>query len=395
MHFSAISDSRSFIFTFDSIICFIFTIVKLSDAQVQIPSNMLLTTSLFCDIIICRNVSTEVTVIKRVTIKDVAKEAGTSISAVSYVLNGSTEKKYSENTIKLIKDAAKKLNYTPNNIARGMRSQKAYSIGIVNFWDIHSHVFVKNLKGIVETANKYKYSVVICPVSNRNVNDYSYIDYYKNRRVDGIVFIAPVKSECVINEEEHIKKMEEAGVPFVIINTSLDLDKPRCFRYDFFDATYRATEYLIKKGYKDITYVTPKISYDFRENDERMTGYKNAVEKFGLNFKVIDINDVDRDVMRDFSAVVTNKSDTAKIIMDRAIEYGLKIPDDFSIIAANIENYSQFLYVPLTCSKIPIFKIAQRATEVLIDIINDKTPEDVEKMKCEVVEGKSVKEYRT
>ncbi|MDY3928114.1 MAG: LacI family DNA-binding transcriptional regulator [Clostridia bacterium] len=330
-------------------------------------------------------------IIKRVTIKDVAREAGTSISAVSYVLNGSTKKKYSENTVKLIKDAAKKLNYVPNNIARGMRVQKSYSIGIVNFWDIHNHVFVKNLKGIVETANKYKYSVVICPVSNKNVNDYSYIDYYKNRRIDGIVFIAPVKSEYVINEEEHIKRMEAAGVPYVIINTSLDSDKPCYFKYDFFDATYTAAVYLIQRGYKDITYVTPKISEDYPENYERMTGYKIAMEKFGLNFRMIDINDIDKEIMEGFSAVVANKSDTAKKIMDKAIEYGFKIPDDFSIVAANIENYSQFLHVPLTCSQIPIFKIAQRATDILINIINDKTTDDFEKIKCEIVEGKSVK----
>lgn len=330
-------------------------------------------------------------IIKKVTIKDVAREAGTSISAVSYVLNNSTEKKYSETTIKQIKDAAKKLNYTPNNIARGMRSQKAYSIGIVNFWDIHNHVFVKNLKGIVETANKYKYSVVICPASNKNVNDYSYIDYYKNRRIDGIVFIAPVKSEYVINEEEHIKRMEKAGVPYVIINTSLHSDKPNYFKYDFFDATYTATEYLIQRGYKDITYVTPEISEEYPENYERMTGYKNAMEKFGLKFNIIDIDDVGKETIKDFSAVVANKSDTAKKIMDKAIGYGFKIPDDFSIVAANVENYSQFLYVPLTCSQIPILNIAQRATDILIDIINDKPTESFEKIKCEIVEGKSVK----
>lgn len=342
-------------------------------------------------IINCRNVSTEVKIIKRVTIKDVAREAGTSISAVSYVLNGSTKKKYSENTVKLIEDAAKKLNYVPNNIARGMRVQKSYSIGIVNFWDIHNHVFVKNLKGIVETANRYKYSVVICPVSNKNVNDYSYIDYYKNRRIDGIVFIAPVKSEHVINEEEHIKKMEEADVPFVVINTSLDSDNPRYFKYDFFDAAYTVTEYLIQKGHRDITYVTPKISRDYRENYERMMGYKNAAEKFGLNFRMIDIDDVGKEIMKDFSAVVANKSDTAKKIMDKAIKYGFRIPDNFSIVAANVEDYSQFLYVPLTCSQIPIFNIAKRATDMLINIINDKPAEAFEKIKCEIVEGKSVK----
>lgn len=331
------------------------------------------------------------TIIKRVTIKDVAQEAGTSISAVSYVLNNSTEKKYSEETVKRIKDAAKKLNYTPNNIARGMRSQKAYSIGIVNFWDVHNHVFVKNLNGIVETANKYKYSVVICPVSNKNVNDYSYIDYYKNRIIDGIVFIAPVKSEYVINEEEHIKIMEEAGVPYVIINPSLHSDNPCYFKYDFFDATYTATEYLIQRGYKDITYVTPNFSEEYPENYERMTGYKNAMEKSGLKTRIIDIDDVSKEIMKGFSAVVANKSDTAKIIMDQAIKYGFKIPEDFSIIAANLENYSQFLYVPLTCSQIPIFNIAQRATDILIDSINNKPIEFVENLRCEIVEGKSVK----
>lgn len=320
-----------------------------------------------------------------------AKEAGTSISAVSYVLNGSTEKKYSKETVKLITDAAKKLNYTPNNIARGMRLQKSYSIGIVNFWDIHNHVFVKNLKGIMETANKYKYSVVLCPVSNKDVEDYSYIDFYNNRRVDGIIFIAPVKSEYPINEQEHVKRMEAAGVPFVVINTSLDTNDPKYFRYRFSEATYTATEYLYQRGYRDISYVTPNPAQVYPEHYERMAGYQNAARHLGIEPKIFQVDDIDRQTMQTFSAVVTNKTDTAKKIMDMAIAYGFKIPDDFSIVAANMENYSGYLYVPLTCSQIPILKIAQKATEVLIDLINGKPIDSAEKVKCEIIEGKSIK----
>lgn len=353
----------------------------------------ILTISFFYDIIIYRNVSIEVIFIKRITIKDVAREAGTSISAVSYVLNNSTEKKYSETTVKRIKEAAKKLNYTPNNIARGMRSQKAYSIGIVNFWNIYNHVFVKSLNGIVEVANEYKYSVVLCPVSNKNVNDYSYIDYVINRRVDGIVLIAPVQSECVIDEQEHINRMKKAGVPFVVINTSLNTNEPNFFRYDFSQAVYTATEYLFSNGHRDIAYVTPNISDTYPEMLERLNGYKQAVKELGLNTTVYNIDDIDFNTMNKLSAVVTNKTDTAKKFIDKAIDFGFSIPDQISIVAANAENYSEYLYVPLTCSQIPISTIARMAAKMLIDIINDKSVEKIDKISCEIVDGKSVKKY--
>ena len=293
--------------------------------------------------------------------------------------------------VKRIKDAAKKLNYTPNNIARGMRSQKAYSIGIVNFWDISNHVFVKNLRGIIEAANEYKYSVVLCPVSNKNIDDYSYIDYFINRRVDGIVLIAPVQSECVIDEQEHINRMKKSGVPFVVINTSLNTNEPNLFKYDFSNAVYTATEYLFNNGHRDIAYVTPNISNTYPEMLERLNGYKQAVKEFGLNATVYNIDDIDFNIMNKLSAVVTNKTDTAKKLIDKAIELGFSIPDQISIVAANVENYSAYLHVPLTCSQIPILIIARMAAKMLIDIINDKTIEEIEKIDCEIVEGKSVK----
>ena len=91
----------------------------------------------------------------RATIKDVAAAAGVSISAVSYILNGSTKKKYSEATVKAVRRAAEKLNYSPNNLARGMRSQKANAIGIVNFWENSGAVFAPTLRAVAEAAGRY------------------------------------------------------------------------------------------------------------------------------------------------------------------------------------------------------------------------------------------------
>ena len=75
---------------------------------------------------------------KKVTIREVAAAAGVSVSAVSYILNGSTEKKYSEKTVRAVREAAERLHYMPNAIARGMRSQRAFSIGVVNFGRIEA-----------------------------------------------------------------------------------------------------------------------------------------------------------------------------------------------------------------------------------------------------------------
>ena len=79
--------------------------------------------------------------------------------------------------------------------------------------------------------------------------------------------------------------------------------------------------------------------------------------------------------------------------IDKAIDFGFSIPDQISIVAANAENYSEYLYVPLTCSQIPISTIARMAAKMLIDIINDKTVEKIDKLSCEIVDGKSVKKF--
>lgn len=323
---------------------------------------------------------------KKATIKDVARRANVSISAVSYVMNGSTAKKYSEDTIRRIKEVAEELNYVPNNIARGMRSQKSFSLGIVNFWDINNRVFVQTLEGIVEQADSFGYSVVICPEDS----NFSHIDYYKNKRVDGIIFISPVATECIIDEAEHIKRMKDVGVPFVIINGITSEKNVNYFYYNFIDTTFTATNYLISRGYKEISYVSPEIS-DSPELSARLEGYKKAMDTHSLKIKIYDIENVDEKVLKGFSAVVANKSDTAKDIMHKAIDCGLKIPQDFSLIAANIENYSEHLYTPLTCVQIPFKKIGKMSVERLMQNINEIPVCCVESPCCEIVEGNSVK----
>lgn len=305
-----------------------------------------------------------------ITIKDVAKQAGVSISVVSYVLNDTPGKTISRETRERVFEAAKQLNYVPNKIACGMRRKKAFSLGVVSYWDIEGSVFMAFLSGISSVAGRNNYSVVFCNNSVKQDN-FNYINYYLDKTVDGIIFISPHESLGSINESLHIAKMKQANVPFVIMNGHTNEKDVSYINIDFEGSTYIATRYLIEKGHKDIVYVSP-FSPSYMEIRERYNGYCRAMAEEKLIPKAYDVSEVASNI-KDFKAVVTNKSDTAHTIMVEALKQNLSIPDDFVIIAGNTESYSEYLFPPLSTVMIPAKKMGETAAEKLLDIISGDT----------------------
>ena len=134
---------------------------------------------------------------KKATIKDVAKEAGVSISVVSYILNNTPGQSFTDETRKRVISAAKKLNYTPNYIAKGMRSRRSMNIGIVLYWNISDVIVNEMLKGISKITEKYDYNIVLC-LPSENKNQFSYIDAFKQRQVDGIIFVSRLAARAAL-----------------------------------------------------------------------------------------------------------------------------------------------------------------------------------------------------
>ena len=85
---------------------------------------------------------------KSVSSRDVAKEAGVSQATVSYVLNNVQNVKIKPETRKAVMEAAKRLNYHPNYIAKGMKLNKSMSIGVVTEKNVTNFYFMKALEGI-------------------------------------------------------------------------------------------------------------------------------------------------------------------------------------------------------------------------------------------------------
>ena len=97
--------------------------------------------------------------IKRVSSKDVAKEAGVSQATVSYVMNNCQNVKIKPETKELVLNAAKKLNYHPNHIARGMKLNKSMAIGVVTNRNFTNLYFAKVLEGININLSEQNYAI--------------------------------------------------------------------------------------------------------------------------------------------------------------------------------------------------------------------------------------------
>jgi len=329
---------------------------------------------------------------RKTTIKDVAASAGVSISAVSYILNGAKDKKYTPETVRRVQKAAQELRYVPTNIARGMRSQRSYAIGVVSFWDFDNRVFVKTLEGIVTAGRREGYSVILCPVSLCPLgevipDDFSYTDYFTGKRVDGFILMAPATIERHLHEEAHIKHMQQQNIPHVIINGESDLPESSYICYDYRSTTRTAAEYLHENGHRDCTYVTPKAGRDSREYRLRLEGFWEA-EPMG---RVVWLENVTPEMLRRCESIVTNKSGTARQLVHMAADHGISVPEELSVVSGNVENYSAFLHPPLTCIQLPFVEMGELAAAWLIQQINGDSQRKKQSFGGTILAGGTVK----
>ncbi len=284
---------------------------------------------------------------KKATIRDVAALAGVSISAVSYILNGSEKKKYSDATVQAVRAAAAKLQYAPNSLARGMRSQKAHAIGIVNFWENASPIFAKTLRSVAEAASERSYATVICT----GAEDYSYLHAFSSRTVDAIVLFAP--TSVPFNERAHIREMQKMSVPFAIVNGNVHAEGVPALFYDYGTASRLGVELFLEKGRKKIAYVDEFSEEAARELRDRREGYTEAMIEAGLEPKLLDLRQLDLSDLSGVEAVVTSRAETARALMRRLLDEGIRVPDAFDLFAGSEEEAGCESYLPLTGAGFP------------------------------------------
>jgi len=306
---------------------------------------------------------------KPLTLTDIAKQSGVSVSTVSRVINGSDliGKKTTEKVQKIIA----KTNYIPNDIARGLKKKASGTIALT-IPDILNPFYAELIQGIEEVINSYGYSLILC---NSNMNfdkEMQFIHQMVEKRAEGIIFL----STHISNPDIILKLREKLGI--VAIQT--DIDGVDCVDAANYAGIEEAIQYLIDLGHRKIGFITSSL--ELRGNNSRYNAYKDTLLKNGIAFKDEYVTIGKYQLNEGYlmtkkllelpdppTAIQANNDNFAFGSILAIMERNLKIPEDISIIGFDNIKMAEISNPPLTTVSQPIYEMGCEAAELLIQNI--------------------------
>ncbi|HBY56989.1 MAG TPA: LacI family transcriptional regulator [Candidatus Atribacteria bacterium] len=308
------------------------------------------------------------------TSKDVAELAGVHPSTVSRVINN--DSRISEKTKERVLLAIKKLGYTPNAIARGLKTKRTYTLGML-IPDITNPFFAEIARGVEDAANKNNFNVILCNTDDKPKKERTYLEILREKRVDGLILgTAHIKDKSIL-------ELEKKKFPYILISRNIERLDKNCIIIDDVAGGIMATEYLIKLGHQRIAHITGPLQT--RSALNRLKGYKLALKKYGIDYKDELVGEGDfrikggYQVMKRYlklakppTAIFAANDLLALGAMQAIQKKNFLIPDDFSVIGFNDIELASFVYPPLTTIRQPILEMGNLAVKMLLKIITDK-----------------------
>jgi LacI family transcriptional regulator len=332
---------------------------------------------------------------KKVSLKDIAQKVGVSAALVSYVLNNKKTGRINKDVAQKIKDVAGQLRYRTNHIARSLKTNKTFTIGLIvsNI----GNTFSSTLARIIEDeAYKNDYTVLFGSSDESTEKSVRLMEVLLNHSVDGLI-IAPSEEA-----ESQILYLQENDVPFVLIDRYLPHVKTNYVAIDNYKSAYGLVKHLIDNGNKRIGIITFKSS--LINLMERKRGYTSAMKESKLTSKKswireVGNNNIERDVQVAVDDLLSLPEPIEAIMFasNTLSAFGLKyinslpitVPDDLAIAAFDQSEASEIFYAPLTHIKQPLEEMGQMATRILLELINKNNKITQVNMEAELVIGKS------
>lgn len=312
---------------------------------------------------------------RAVTIRDVAKTAGVSVSTVSRVLNGKVDvaRETKDHILSIIED----LGYTTNLAARSMRSQKKNLIGLV-MPDIAYPFAIEVMKGVNRAIAESEFDLLVYTSGDvrkrgRIISEQKYVSLLANSISDGVIVVAPAAPEYNIDK------------PLVSIDPVMKHTNFPSVHATNYEGSLEAMEYLIGLGHRRIGFIGGRE--ELESANRRLMGYLDAIENAGITIDeqlIVSGDYTDKAGYKGGkyllslddrpTAIFATNDQMAMGVFQIAEEMGLRIPDDFSLVG--FDNISESKYLGLTTVDQFMSDMGYAATQMLIKIINEIPLED-------------------
>ena len=321
---------------------------------------------------------------RTITIDDVAKLAGVSRATAGRVVGnyGSVSEKSRER----VWDAVRQLDYQPNLIARGLRSQTTKTIAVI-VGSIRNTYSTALVYAVEKDAQNKGYNVLICTTHEDIEKELKHLKDLNSRKVDGVILMSAYRADA--NMDKKYKEFYISKLPIVFVDRNIPGINRDVIQSENFDASYKATKYLMDMGHRKIGIIATS---NFSTVQERIKGYKAAFANAGIEYDESLIASVDelsdkmsRKVCHEFleehpditALYILNNSLCSGVLLDLK-ERQMKIPQDISLLVWDDEEYNELL--DITTIEQPITEIGKQATRRLFELIGE--PEETTDFEC-------------
>ncbi len=339
--------------------------------------------------------------VKRITIRDVAREAGVSIALVSFVMNrdrrtadGQRVYRVSEDTVARILEVARRLNYHPNSTASSLRSGRSRTVGVI-VSDIANPFFADIVRRIENVAYQSGYTVLFASTDECADKLAQMSAVLVNKGVDGLI-VAPCEGG-----EECVRALVELGMPLVLIDREVEGVEVSSVVLDNVKAGETAVRYLHAHGYRKIEMASyTKGVSSLRGREE---GYRSAMTAFGLadNVKIHktvygDAVESVRNVVADahargVEAMIFPTNSLSTLALQAISRLGLRIPDDMAFLGFDDNEIFDILTPTVAHVEQSVEILGTKSFELLRERIEKTDAEPVRFMiEPMLVEGGSV-----
>ncbi|MDF2700371.1 MAG: LacI family transcriptional regulator [Haloplasmataceae bacterium] len=290
----------------------------------------------------------------KVTIKDIARESGVSISTVSLVLNNKPSR-VSQVTKDKIIEVVHKLNYTPNLAARSLVTRATKTIGLI-IPDIENAFFSSLSKAVEDYSRTLGYMVLLMNSNDLHEMSIELINLLFNRGIDGLLVVSANESYQLDKQKEIKELLTSINIPIVMIDRVFDAFSIDKVYFNNQLGGYLATKHLINNGHKRIACITgPKGT---KSSEERLSGFYKAMEESHL--QVDELLIVEGNYHFESGAIkmsqLLDQDFTAIFAFNDLMAFGAirslndafkKIPEDYSIV-----GYDHFALADLLNSRL-------------------------------------------
>lgn len=288
------------------------------------------------------------------TIKEIAQLAGVSVSTVSKIMNGKDESISSETRARVLK-LAKEHHYAPYaSVITG--SAKSLTLGVI----FNS---LKNIdttfKGIIDTAQEYGYTLMVCVSNNDSSLEYKHISALIQKRVDGILWETAQSS---ISKCRSV--LDDAKIPYIIFGS----DHPDSVNINYHEMSYQATRLLIENHHSEIGCL---LSNGHRTK-EVLQGYRKCLFDYGITYQPDFVfNSISQNLLNKLSShtvsgIVSSHYSAALDLYEVVHTLHYSLPHDFSLVSLRGDSHRSLAYPNISSYTIPYYDFGGYICRLLI-----------------------------